>query len=128
MKKAITVLAAMALIFAVVLTACKKDEEEDPANPDWLTPYLGTYQGTFTGDDTGTWHFTISSTTFEMFVTSETDLDTYSRVITLMESGVFTFVDNEVILGGTISNHMNVAGAWELLEDGTSGTFVGVKQ
>jgi hypothetical protein len=129
MKKAITILAAMTLIFAVVITSCKEDDEEAPqSTPEWLTPYLGYYQGTFTGDDTGTWYFTISSTTFEMFVTSETDLETYSRVMTLMESGTFAFADNEVILGGTISNHSSVAGAWEVIEDGASGTFTGSKQ
>jgi hypothetical protein len=90
---------------------------------------MGYYEGIFEGDDTGTWNFTITYVAqFEIFVTSDSDGDTYSRVVTLNQNGSFTFSDSEIVLSGAIIDYKTVAGLWEELLDGTNGTFIGEKQ
>ena len=120
---------AVVMLLALITSACKEDEEAPQTAPDWLVPYQGYYEGTFEGDDTGTWHFTITYLAqFEMFVTSGSDNDTYSRIITLNENGTFAFSDAEVVLAGGIIDFNTVAGTWQELFDGTEGTFMGEKQ
>lgn len=97
--------------------------------PTWLLPYQGVYSGTYDGDDTGTWTFTIvASVQFEMFVTSNSDNSTYSRIVTLNEQGIFIFSGPEIFLAGLITNYIDVSGSWEELVDDTSGDFMGKKQ
>ena len=129
MKKHFTILVFILLIVPLMLSSCKKDEESPQDAPGWLVPYMGYYEGIFEGDDTGTWNFTITYVTqFEISVTSDNDGDTYSRVVTLNQNGVFTFSDSEIVLSGAIIDYKTVAGLWEELMDGTSGTFIGEKQ
>lgn len=130
MKKTITSMLAMIMIITLVATACKDDGVVDPdETPIWLLPFQGLYSGTYDGDDTGTWTFNIvASVQFEMFVTSNSDNSTYSRIVTLNEQGIFTFGGPEILLVGLITNYDNVSGSWEELVDGTSGDFMGEKQ
>lgn len=128
MKKQFTIFTIVLLFLPLILTSCKDDEESPQEAPGWLVPYMGYYEGVFEGDDTGTWNFTITYVTeFEMFVISD-GKEAYSRVITLKENGTFSFSDNEIILTGGIIDYKTVAGLWEELLDGTSGTFIGEKQ
>ncbi len=130
MKKTITSMLAMIMIITLVATACKDDGKVDPdETPIWLLPYQGLYSGTYDGDDTGTWTFTIvASVQFEMFVTSNSDNSTYSRIVTLNEQGIFTFIGPEILLVGLITSYDDVSGSWEELVDDTGGDFTGEKQ
>jgi hypothetical protein len=130
MIKTITSMLAMIMIIALVATACKDDGEVNPdETPTWLLPYQGLYSGTYDGDDTGTWTFTIiASVQFEMFVTSNSDNSTYSRIVTLNEQGIFTFGGPEIFLVGLITSYDDVSGSWVELVDDTSGDFAGEKQ
>ncbi len=129
MKKIITSMLAMVMIIALVTTACKDDGEVNPdETPTWLLPYQGVYSGTYDGDDTGTWTFKIvASVQFEMFVTSNSDNSTYSRIVTLNEQGIFIFTGPEILLAGLITSYVDVSGSWEELVDDTSGYFTGKK-
>ncbi len=129
MKKIITRMLAMFMILAMITIACKEEEPDPNVTPTWLLPYQGIYAGTYSGDDTGTWTFTIvNSFQFEMFVTSDSDNSTYSRIVTLNEQGIFAFSGPEILLAGLITGHYEVSGSWEELEDNTSGDFEGHKQ
>jgi hypothetical protein len=102
-----------------------------PDFPD-VASYAGTYIGTFTGDDWGTWTVTIDSQgnisgsyysqQFYHTVSISGSVDSYGN-LTMATGGTSTGAD----FVGTVDSLGNVQGTWDNPYDDYSGTFSGSK-
>lgn len=132
MKTRIKFLMMCIILLTMMISACKKDDnnnETEQEAPAWLIPFQGNYSGTYDGDDSGSWTFSIAnSPLFIMTVESDNNNTSYSRLLTLDQSGAFSFSDQEIILLGNITPDGEVTGTWQELVDITNGNLQGSKE
>jgi len=122
------------LMVCFVLVACSKDDGDD--DQELMAQYLGPWQGTYAGDDSGTWMITIfedGTVTGSAFSsTSLTNLDITGQVnpdgnINLTAG---TVSNNATFTGSLNATNGTASGTWQNATSTppSQGTWVGTKQ
>ena len=97
-----------------------------------LEAFVGTYSGTFSGDDSGTWTAVVDSTGNVTGSGASSAIGNFLISGNVTRSGAIFFTAGTVTAGanfsGTISLSGEVSGNWASVIFGTSGTFSGRRQ
>ena len=126
MKKTVFKFLMMALV-VVTITSCSNDSDSETQE----VPFAGEWSGTFSGDDSGPWNITVSSTgevDGQVFSNNaQVSLEVTGNVDT---SGEFRATagsaENGATFTGTFTENSN-SGAWENAVINISGTWQGLR-
>jgi hypothetical protein len=131
MKKIQFVSLLALFLVSTVIYSCKKDDDTPPANTD--SPYKGSWEGTFSGDDNGTWTAVIGASGAITGELVSGNLPGTPFPIAGTINGTGAFDAHAVVMGDTVvfigqaSNSTTAAGNWQNLDQSMSGTWAGSK-
>ena len=113
------------VLCTIFITSCSKDDEK-------ASPFQGSWSGTYTGPDTGTWTANINA---EGVIAGSVDSDLLNFPLPLQgvvnDQGEFTSTVGTAQLGLTFTGQLTSntgQGTWESTDASSSGTWTGTKQ
>lgn len=130
--KTIKMLALLMTSIVGVTTSCKDEASTTPTPQITNHAYMGTWQGTFSGDDSGTWDMVADKDgKFMGEMYSENSKQSYPLTGSIDNNGKFDALI--IVSGDTInfdgqgSGGTSASGTWENPSYMISGTWVGAK-
>ena len=113
------------VLFSILITSCSKDDEK-------ANPFQGSWSGTYTGPDTGTWTANIDS---KGVIAGSVDSDLLNFPVPLQgvvdDQGKFSSTVGTTQMGLTFTGQLTSTigqGTWESSDGSSSGTWTGTKQ
>lgn len=131
MKKLNSLVLIALLCVGTFISSCKKDDDE-PAKTE--NAYKGSWEGTFTGDDAGTWTATISGSGAITGSVKSNNLPGTSFPVSGSVSSAGKFEAVTIIMGDSVvftgdgSGGSVAAGLWENANAGLVGIWSGEKK